>query len=108
MGKGDVSCDRRTKVLAHVRTANPHVIKSTAASVPTGVYGVAKPCNRAEQTEKGLPLGCPLLSVSDGLHRRIANTSKHTCGASVSPKGPRCSGSKPQTRFSRGEELQRR
>lgn len=108
MGKGDVSCDTRARLLAHVRTANPHVIKSAAASVPTGVYGVAKPRNRAEQTEISLPPGCRFLSVSDGLHRRTANTSKHTCGASVSLQGPRYSGSKPQTRFSRGDELQRR
>lgn len=55
MEKGDVSCDTKTRVLAHVRTANTHVIESTAASVPTRVYGVAKPRNRAEQTEVSLP-----------------------------------------------------
>lgn len=108
MVKGDVSCDTRTRVLARVRAANPHVLESTAASVPTGVYGVAKPRSRAEQTEKGLPPGSARPSVSDGLHRRIANTSKHTCGACVSLQGPCYSGSKPQTLFSQGEELQRR
>lgn len=51
-----------------------------------------------------LPAVRSALPVSDGLHRRIANTSKHTCGASVSLQGPRCSGSKPQTRFSGGEK----
>lgn len=55
MEKGDVSCDTKTRVLAHVRTANTHVIESTAASVPARVYGVAKPRKRAEQTEIGLP-----------------------------------------------------
>lgn len=88
-------CARQTRMLSNQRLP----------PLQPGVYGVAKPRNRAEQTEISLP---SRLCASVGVGWITPPYSRYikTHVAPPSPfGGPRYSGSKPQRRFSRGKNI---
>lgn len=88
-------CARQTRMLSNQRLPPFQPVFTASLNLVTG----------QNKRKSVFPPGCALRSASDGLHRRIANTSKRTWGTSVSLRGPRYSGSKPQRRFSRGKNI---